>query len=155
MPASGALGALGMAILAILPLPARAADLCLGSHPDGESIARYALTDDNSFSLGFIHSVSRTPVRDLYVLRDGAILQTGEIFEAHGAGLPSLGNDLDATGFRHEEGRFILDLDRQIGEMIVRIQREFKNTLYIGSEIIPLAPLGRSALLISGCKTKE
>ncbi|QIE45669.1 DUF1850 domain-containing protein [Pseudohalocynthiibacter aestuariivivens] len=105
--------------------------------------------------MSFIHSVSRTPVLDTYQIDAGQIVQTSEIFQAHGAGLPSLGNEMNATGWRHENGQFILDLDRPIGAMIVRVQPEYKNTLHIADQTIALASLGHSALRIAACDPSE
>lgn len=150
--------ALGVAFWAILFSPAAALPgnfLCLDAHPGGQRIAAYPVDGDAGFALGFIHSVSRTPVLDTYRIAAQGIVQTSEVFEAHGAGLPSLGNEMDATGWRHENGRFILDLDRPIGTMIVRVQAEFKNTLHIADRTIPLAALGQSALRVSACDPQE
>lgn len=49
------------------------------------------------------------------------IVQTREIFEAHGAGLPSFYNDVGATGWQFENGKFILEMERQFEQMRVRI----------------------------------
>ncbi|MCX7568236.1 DUF1850 domain-containing protein [Sulfitobacter sp. F26169L] len=154
----GTFCALWVALLAILPLSANATArpaLCLKSHPDNRMIGLYPLTADGTFALEFIHSVSRTPVVDTYRIDANRIVQTSEIFLAHGAGLPSMGDEVDATGWRHENGRFILDLDRPIGTMIVRIQPEYKNTLHLADESIPLASLGQSVLRITACEPPE
>lgn len=154
----GTLSALWMAVSAILLPPGSArADqaICLRAHPADTLLQVLDLPRDNSFSLGFIHSVSRTPVRDIYTVRAGAIVQTSEIFEAHGAGLPSMADELNATAWRHENGHFILDMDRPIGSMIVRIQAAYDNTLRIGEHTLLLATLGQSALRISACARQD
>jgi hypothetical protein len=152
MSAYGTIGVLGVAVLAILSLPAYAApSLCLKTHPENVAVGVYPLDPEGRFSLGFIHSVSRTPVVDTYRIDTGGIIQTSEIFLAHGAGLPSGADELDATGWRHDNGQFILDLDRSIGTMIVRIQSEYKNTLHIADQSITLASFGHSALRIAPC----
>jgi len=157
MSARGTSGVLGMAFWAILSNPAIArADpsVCLSSHPEGTLVATYPLSKDAGFALGFIHSVSHTPVLDIYEIRAGQVVQTSEIFQAHGAGLPSMSDEIDATGWHHENGHFILDLDRPIGAMIVRIQPEYENTLHIADRSIPLASLGFSVLRIAACETQ-
>ena len=154
----GTLRVLGMAFAAILFLTRglwASPSLCLAAHPAGGRLASYDLPPGDGFDLTFIHSVSRTPVRDSYVLRDGAILQTAEIFEAHGAGLPSLSNEVGATGWRHENGHFILEMERPIGTMIVRVQPAYDNALRIGDRTIPLASLGQKALRISACEEQD
>ncbi|WP_113911522.1 DUF1850 domain-containing protein [Roseovarius dicentrarchi] len=159
MPPRGIIiGVLGVAILAIPALPAAASPadfLCLSAHPGGAPLASYPLEPGASFALEFIHSVSRTPVMDSYRIDAGQIIQTSEVFLAHGAGLPSMSDELDATGWRHEDGKFILDLDRPIGEMIVRVQPAYNNTLHTPVQSIALASLGHSALRIAACNPSE
>lgn len=126
--------------------------LCLSeTRGTGGDVARLPLGEDGTFELSFIHSVSRTPVRDLYRVENGEIVQTAEIFLAHGAGLPSIAGDVDATGWRHENGAFILDMRRQTGPIPLRIQAEFRNALHIAGTTLPLADLGHSALTLAPC----
>lgn len=151
------IGRAALAALLLVPISAgageaRAPALCLSeTRGTGAELARLPLGPDGSFELSFIHSVSKTPVRDLYRLENGEILQTGEIFMAHGAGLPSIANDMDATGWRHEDGRFILDMHRLTGPIPLRIQAQFKNTLHIAGTDLPLADLGVPALTLAPC----
>lgn len=156
------LRSVGVAVLSAIPflpfapLPAQAGSggiwLCLTeTRGTGADIARLPLGDPATFELSFIHSVSRTPVRDLYRVDDGQIVQTAEIFLTHGAGLPSIANDMDATGWRHENGTFILDMHRITGPIPIRIQAEFKNTLHIAGTDLPLADLGHTALTLAPC----
>lgn len=140
-----------MASLALPMTVARADSLCLYSFPENEPVQAYSLPDSGRFALSFIHSVSGTPVIDEYRLAANTITQTAEIFEAHGAGLPSLRDELDASGWRHEGGKFILDLNRPIDNMIVRVQSEYDNTLLINKKSIELATLGHTVLRLSGC----
>ncbi|SIT08163.1 DUF1850 domain-containing protein [Paracoccus saliphilus] len=156
---------MGMAAIAAIPfapfapLPASASGtvwLCLSeTRGQGREIARRSLGPDNRFSLSFIHSVSDTPVIDNYHIENGEILQTSEIFEAHGAGLPSIANDMDATGWRQEEGKFILEMSRRTGPIPLRIQAQFENTLHIAGSDLPLADLGHKALTLALCDEEK
>ncbi|MDK3073782.1 DUF1850 domain-containing protein [Sedimentitalea sp. JM2-8] len=137
-------------------LTAKAADgtvwLCLSETRGAQAeIARLPLGADRTFDLSFIHSVSRTPVIDSYRVEGGQVLQTHEVFVAHGAGLPSVANDMDATGWRHEDGRFILEMNRLTGPIPLRIQAEFRNTLTVGGSDLHLADLGHAALTLAPC----
>ena len=160
MPARSDLRADGMAVCAailtlVLPSLASAgggASLCLTeTRGQGREIARYPLGQDQAFSLSFIHSVSRTPVTDIYRIEAGEIVQTAEVFTAHGAGLPSIADDIGATGWRHENGRFILDMERPTGPIPLRIQAQYQNTLHIAGTDLPLADLGHPALTLAPC----
>ena len=88
---------------------------------------------------------------DYYRVEQGRILQTREEFMAHGAGLPSIANDMDATGWRHENGHFILDMHRYTGPIPLRIQAQFENTLHTADTELTLATLGISALTLAPC----
>lgn len=147
----------GMAALAAVPLlasPVRAGEvwLCLTeTRGDGHEVARLPAGPDGAFALSFIHSVSRTPVTDTYHVVDGQIIQTSEVFQAHGAGLPSIANDMEATGWRHENDKFIIELDRPTGPIPLRIQAQFKNALHTANTDLPLASLGYNALTLAPC----
>lgn len=126
--------------------------LCLSETRGTQSLVkRVPLGPDATFALSFIHSVSRTPVTDYYRVEQGRILQTREEFMAHGAGLPSIANDMDATGWRHENGHFILDMHRYTGPIPLRIQAQFENTLHTADTELTLATLGISALTLAPC----
>ncbi|WP_136635129.1 DUF1850 domain-containing protein [Pseudooceanicola onchidii] len=144
------------ALLLAPACPVRATDaatwLCLTETRGTQSlVARLPLGDDRTFDLSFIHSVSRTLVTDSYVVETGEIIQTREVFVAHGAGLPSIANDMDATAWRHENGQFILDMRRHTGPIPLRVQAQFKNTLHIADKAFPLADLGHAALTLAPC----
>lgn len=147
----------GMAALAAVPFlasPVRAGEVWLCLHEtrgDGHEVARLPAGPDGAFSLSFIHSVSRTLVIDQYRVEAGQIVQTAEVFQAHGAGLPSIANDMDATGWRHEDGHFILDMRRPTGPIPLRIQAQFRNTFHTTDTDLPLASLGYSALTLAPC----
>ncbi|WP_198174327.1 DUF1850 domain-containing protein [Mesorhizobium xinjiangense] len=148
-----ALAAISVAPCVSLPAAAAGGDwLCLTeTRGTGREVARLPLGPGATFRLSFIHSVSRTPVIDAYRVEGGEIVQTSEVFEAHGAGLPSIANDMDATGWRHEDGRFILEMARHTGPIPLRIQARFKNTLHTAGTDLPLADLGHAALTLAPC----
>lgn len=96
-----------------------------------------------------------TPVVDVYRLDSAGVVQTAEIFQAHGAGLPSFAGDIGEQGLRHEDGKFILDMARQFDDIRVRVQKEYNNTLHIGTQSIQLADLGAGVLILFPCKVEE
>jgi hypothetical protein len=131
-----------------------AAQLCLTAARGEVTLARFETGPEDEFRLSFVHSVSLTPVTDVYRLTPTGILQTAEIFEAHGAGLPSFSDDIGALDWRHEDGKFILDMARQSDEIHVRVQRDYQNTLHIGAKSIELADLGESVVTLIPCKNE-
>lgn len=86
---------------------------------------------DKSFSLSFIHSVSLTPVTDVYEIREhNQIIQIREDFITHGQGLPSLQNEPDAKQFEISKHGYRLHLERKITKLIVQTDKRFKNRLH-------------------------
>ncbi len=114
---------------------------------------------DDSFDLTFIHSVSLTPVIDQYIVitKGGklSILQTAEHFFAHGQGLPSLVNEPDAYAFESNNGEFILKLNREIPDLIVRTDSRFNNRLHTSDITVNLnqwSDIGLHIVPIQACK---
>lgn len=101
------------------------------------------------FALGFLHSVSLTRVLDLYRVEQGRIVQTAELFEEHGAGLPSTRSEIGGRGWHHEQGRFRLDLERPIGRLVVRVGRDYGNELKLPTATVDLTQWGDRALEIT------
>ncbi|WP_372681187.1 DUF1850 domain-containing protein [Desulfosarcina sp.] len=110
--------------------------LAISRFPSRMTLGIYRLPEDGGFSLSFIHSVSHTPVRDDYQAIDWRIIQTAETFQAHGAGLPSGVDEPDVTGWEHDDGRFVIRMERPISRLVVRTDRNYRNRLQIdGMEI--------------------
>lgn len=126
-------------------------ELCLFEGYSDQEIARYSVDSEGTFSLSFIHSVSLTPVVDIYEIKSTGIHQIAEMFEAHGAGLPSFAGDVGAKGWRRQDGKFVLDMDRQFDRIQLRIQREYLNILHLSDQDITLADFGASRLGIAIC----
>ena len=112
--------------------------LTISRFPSQVTLGNYRLPEDGGFSLSFIHSVSRTPVRDDYQAIDWRIIQTAETFQAHGAGLPSGVDEPDATGWEHSDGRFVIRMQRHIPRLVVRTDRNYRNRLHIDGQEINL-----------------
>jgi len=147
------------ASLFVLPTPAGAEtsglNLCIYDKYSNIELARYPLTQDNRFKLSFIHSVSLTPVTDIYLARPFEIHQISEEFESHGAGLPSFAGDVGATGWQQRNGKFIIEMNRTFSRIQLRVQREYRNTLHIAEQDIILADYDASLIGIEVCAEEK
>lgn len=56
---------------------------------DGEELLVTPVSEDTEITVEYTHSVEKTPVRDVYVPEDGALVMTRMEFSSYGAGLPS------------------------------------------------------------------
>lgn len=129
--------------------------LCIYEGYTDNELARYSPDQTGGFSLSFVHSVSLTPVLDTYEIRQSGIHQTAEIFEAHGAGLPSFAGDVGQTGWHSQNGKFVLEMDRQFSRIQLRIQREYLNTLHIAHQELILADLEAGSVGLEICAKGE
>ncbi len=112
--------------------------LAVTRFPSGGELARMDLDEETGFSLSFIHSVSKTPVVDIYRIREGNIVQTAERFRAHGAGLPSSADEPGGLVWEKQGDEFILRMERPIPKLVVRTDKNYENRLMLGKKTINL-----------------
>ena len=138
----------GLAAVFLAGAPAaHAACLTLAAHPDGARLSLLALpADDASFALVYTHSVTRTPVTELYRVDGGEIVETEMRFEQHGPGLPT---EADAGGtFTRSEGRFVVTMDRRFPAIVMQVHRDQSPRLVAGTRMLDLAQWGNRALAL-------
>ena len=55
----------------------------------GETLLSVPVEENTTVTVAYTHSVEKTPVRDVYAVREGDLVMTRMEFESFGAGLPS------------------------------------------------------------------
>ncbi|MDR9413205.1 MAG: DUF1850 domain-containing protein [Spiribacter sp.] len=117
---------------------------------------------DRAFSLTFIHSVSQTPVEDVYTLEgegsERQLVQTAEHFVTHGQGLPSMADEPGVTRLEHTDTGFVAHMRRPISKLIIRAHPDFDNTLRADGRRIDLTNWPDRALRIEpvgDCKSNR
>ena len=55
----------------------------------GETLLSVPVEENTTVTLAYTHSVEKTPVRDVYAVRNGGLVMTRTEFRSFGAGLPS------------------------------------------------------------------
>ena len=63
--------------------------LILEDDETGEIYKKIPVEDLDEFEITFTHSVNKSPVTDIYQIRDGEIYLTGNIYYNFGAGVPT------------------------------------------------------------------
>ena len=53
----------------------------------GKVYTTFAVTEGSEFAVEFIHSVNQSPVKDVFVIRDGDIVADRTVYSAFGAGV--------------------------------------------------------------------
>lgn len=61
--------------------------LVLGNSETGKVYRRFEVSEGDEFSVEFIHSVNKSPVKDVFVIRDGKIYVDRTVYSAFGAGV--------------------------------------------------------------------
>ncbi|MGP9791179.1 DUF1850 domain-containing protein [Roseinatronobacter sp. NSM] len=98
---------------------------------DGKTLATLPA---GAFSMLWRHSVTLTMVQADYVLDpQGRIIQIAERFAAHGPGMAH-----DGTGWRVHDGQMVIDLNRDVGRLILRSAPAHENRLIAGDTELDL-----------------
>jgi len=131
----------------LFPSLANASCLALTSHPDGAGLSQIALPeDDTSFTITYVHSVTRTPVLERYAISGSEIVETEMRFEQHGPGLPT---QADSGGtFSRSDGRFVVTMDRHFPTIVMQVHRDQSPRLVAGTRSFDLAQWGNRALVL-------
>jgi hypothetical protein len=122
--------------------------LVLASHPDGKALAQVEAAR-GSFTISYVHSVTRTPVVEHYRVDGATIVETELRFEQHGPGLPT---EADAGGtWREEGGRFVVTMNRRFPAIAMRVHADQSPRLAVDGDrrAVNLAQWGNRALALS------
>jgi len=138
-----------LALCTVTAPTAFAACLALTSHPDGRSLAEVSLSQDPAdFTIGYMHSVTRTLVVERYKLAGSEIVETEMRFEQHGPGLPT---EADAGGtFTSGNGVFTVTMDRHFPAIVMQVHKDQMPRLSAGTRTLDLAQWGNRALALAG-----
>ncbi|MET0346705.1 MAG: DUF1850 domain-containing protein [Casimicrobiaceae bacterium] len=128
-------------------LSAQAACVILAP-PDGAPLARIGVDErDPTFRLTYIHSVTRTPVDEVYRVEGLRIVETEIRFDQHGPGLPTAP---DAGGtFEHRDGKFVARVNRTFDTIVMRVHADQQPALIAGAQSLDLARWGNRALALT------
>lgn len=89
--------------------------LTLRNGTTDEVIARYAVEDGSSFSVGFIHSVNKSPFIDVYHIQEGEIITSDTIYYAFGAGVETVLDDSYTLEILDDGAMLLGNLNRNAG----------------------------------------
>ncbi len=129
---------------------AHGACLTLASHPDGKPLAQVEAPGASpSFTIRYVHSVTRTPVVERYRV-DAASIEQSEIrFSRHGPGLPT---EADADGaWRREGDAFVVTMHRHFDSIAMRVHADQSPRLSVDGDprTVDLAQWGNRALALT------
>ncbi|MCE1206200.1 MAG: DUF1850 domain-containing protein [Spirochaetia bacterium] len=83
---------------------------------------------DGSFVHHYIHSIHKTPVDEVFAVKNGELLLTQVRYDSYGVGMP---ND-EGEGFILKDGRFIVNLRRTFKQIEIRVSPVPDHGIIIG-----------------------
>ncbi len=115
--------------------------LVLFNADTGNRYAALNISEGDEFSVTFIHSVNKSPVSDVYEIRDGKIFLTGTVYYGFGAGVPTdlePGQTLDYG----DEGEMIISgMDTEMADLSYIVGTVYDHILTLNGEEYNLTQL--------------
>lgn len=129
--------------------------LVVSNEDTGAVYGRYKIASDGQFSVGFIHSVNKSPVVDVYQIKDGEIYVIKTIYYGFGAGVQTEIEDGQQLSYGEDGSMVVSGFDKQIDNLLYFVGTVSDHTLTIGEETISLRDLcGRNSLVRFGYEKK-
>ncbi len=104
--------------------------------------------DEETFSIAFVHSVNKSLVEDVYLIRDGSIMLSSSFFTAFGAGMPTAAG-ADQTFCTDDGMMHISGYDWPLEDLRYSVGRNANHTLKLRDQTIPLNTLAEPGTSVS------
>ncbi len=128
-------------------------ELVLSDPSSGQVYASYPMEEGESFEVEFIHSVNKSPVRDIYELRDGELWNVQCIYYGFGAGVEEILLEGETLSYGDKGEMIVSGIDHKMDHMVIIVGTISDHTLYLGDEAISLRDLcGRSSKVLFTCE---
>lgn len=127
--------------------------LVLSNADSGQVYATYPVENGDTIAVEFIHSVNKSPVRDVYEIREGEIWNTQCIYYGFGAGVEEELGEGETLSYGENGEMIISNIEKKIDNMVIVVGTISDHTLYLGDETISLRDLcGRSSKVLFSCQ---
>lgn len=126
--------------------------LILKNGDTNETIQAFPIEDGDEFSVTFIHSVNKSPVTDVYQIRNNKIYVVRTIYYAFGAGVQTEIEEGQQLEYGQDGSMIVSGFDRLLNDLSYIIGTVSDHTLQINGETISLRKLcGRNTTLRFVC----
>ncbi len=134
------------AVAVILWLIPHGERLVLTDSESGRKYAEYTVSEGDTFSVTFVHSVNKTPVSDVYEVRGGSMVLTGTVYYSFGAGVPDELAEGEELVIREDGAMVVTGMDRDLNGVVYAVGTVSDHMLGLGGEEISLRDLcGRNS----------
>ncbi len=111
-----------------------------------EVIRTFDVSEGAEFSVEFIHSVNKSPVKDVFVVRDGKIYADRTIYATFGAGVQTEVEEGQTLGYDEEGNMIVSGFNMEFPRVNCIVGTVYDHVLEIGGESISLTELcGKNA----------
>jgi hypothetical protein len=128
-------GAIGLAVTAVAAATPAGSALVVADASSGEQLLATPVSNGTPVVLSYTHSVEKTPVHDVYVVRNDSLVMTRMEFQSYGWGLPARAN------VSRENGSFTFDPQGSYEELYVKPGRTADHRLRVGNRSYDLVAL--------------
>ena len=126
----------------------RPGSLVLKNGSTGEVYARYPMREGEGFSVGFIHSVNKSPVTDEYEIRNGQITVVRTIYYGFGAGVQTQIEEGQTLTYGEDGSMIVSGFDAPMPNLQYIVGTVSDHILTVNGEEISLRDLcGRNSLV--------
>lgn len=113
-----------------------------------EVIRSFDVEEGDEFSVEFIHSVNKSPVKDVFVIRDGKIYADRTIYSAFGAGVQTELGEGQTLGYDEHGNMVVSGFNMEFPRVECIVGTVYDHVLEIGGESISLTELcGKNAFV--------
>ena len=127
--------------------------LVLSDADSGQVYATYPVENGDTYAVEFIHSVNKSPVRDVFEIRDKEIWNIQCIYYGFGAGVEETLNEGETLSYGENGEMIISNIEKKMDNLIIVVGTISDHTLYLGEETISLRDLcGRSSKVLFSCE---
>jgi len=129
--------------------------LVLRNSDTGRILATYKVNNHSEFSITFIHSVNKTPVTDVYEIRDGNIFVVRTIYYSFGAGVQTELEDGQTLEYGDDGSMIISGFNRRMDKLSYIVGTISDHILRINGNSVSLRKLcGRNTPVIITCERR-
>lgn len=115
----------------------------------GERLLVRPVAENTTVTLAYVHSVERTPVRDVYAVRGTRLENTRMLFQSYGWGLPA------GAAVRRVDGWFVFDPAGTYDDLYVKPGRVAGHELGVGDETYDLVALSSARTVRVGVERRS
>jgi len=112
----------------------------------GKVCRTFSVSEGTEFSVEFIHSVNKSPVKDVFVIKNGNIVADRTVYSAFGAGVQTEIEDGQTLEYDSEQNMVVSGFDIVFPEVKYIVGTVYDHILYIQGESISLTEVcGRNS----------